>query len=68
MNLKDIGGSIIYAVLTVMALSVVFPLVAPGPFSHVLNTLQEVNDFVIGSFVIGGFSVGYWIIKRSGGW
>ena len=52
------------AAFTVMILAAVFSLAAPGPFSQVLNTIQAVDDFVIGAITISAAAVGYSIIKQ----
>ena len=64
MDAKDIGGSVLAAAFTVMILAAVFSLAAPGPFSQVLNTIQAVDDFVIGAITISAAAVGYSMIKQ----
>lgn len=60
----QIAGSIIGVAVTVTALTAVFSIAAPGPFSSVLNTLQGVGGIVLLMLVLGVPVVGLWLIEE----
>ena len=60
----QIAGSIIGVAVTVTALTAVFSIVSPGPFSSVLDTLQGVRGIVLLMLAVGVPAVGLWLIEE----
>jgi hypothetical protein len=60
MSPKQVGMSVLNAIVVVLILAVLWPfLPSSGPFSQIPETMEGVSNFVISAIVIGAPAVAY---------
>ena len=65
MNAKDIGWSVLGAIVVVLILDTLWPfLPSSGPFSQLTETLEAVSNLAIPAMVIGVPAVAYYLLSK----